>query len=257
MITNIDTFEPSPESLDGRNILLTGATSGIGEALAIKLSAYNCHLILLGRSKIKLKKLSERLKNSNANIYTYTLDYLRAEASDYQNFIDYMDENFNAIDVLVHNAAMLGDRSPIAHYDIGLWQQVMHVNCNAVFILTRCLIPYLVKGNLPTVLMVSSGVGIKGKAYWGAYSVSKFAIEGLSQILNEEFNQTGIRINVINPGPTNTNMRAKAYPAEDKSKIPSPEMVIPPFLFFISKDAKDISGIRYEFKTNSYISIDL
>jgi NAD(P)-dependent dehydrogenase (short-subunit alcohol dehydrogenase family) len=239
-------YIPSHEEMADRKILITGATSGIGRALSLKLSHYPCKLILLGRSSLKLNELKAVCDGNLAEIQTIKLDLLYAKGDDYQSAIDKISSIYSSIDCILHNAAILGDRSPIEHYDIGVWQQVIHINVTSTFILTRCLLPLLKKGNLPSITFTSSGVGIRGKSFWGAYSVSKFAIEGLSQILCDELKNTNIRVNTINPGPTNTNMRAKAYPAENKESIKGPDEVLSPYLYLLSPESKNINGVRYD-----------
>jgi NAD(P)-dependent dehydrogenase (short-subunit alcohol dehydrogenase family) len=243
MIT--ENYEPSAKLMSGRTILITGATDGIGKALSLKLSSYPCNLILLGKNKLKLDAIKKECTGCVANIEIFKLDLMHAKGEDYQGLIDMIESKFISIDCLVHNAAILGDLAPVEHYDIGLWQQVIHVNLTSVFILTKCLLPLLKIGKFPSITFTSSGVGSKGKAFWGAYSVSKFGIEGFAQILSEELKNSNIKVSIINPGATNTNMRAKAYPAEDKSSIKEPEDVISAYLYLLSPEFSEPSGSRF------------
>jgi len=127
-----------------------------------------------------------------------------------------------------------------------VWQRVIHVNLNAVFILTRCLLPLLRESADASLLFTSSGVGYQGRAYWGAYCVSKFGIEGLTQILADELETTNIRVNCINPGATRTNMRAHAFPAEDRDSLPLPQDITGPYLYLLGPDSRDVTGQRIE-----------
>jgi hypothetical protein len=129
---------------------------------------------------------------------------------------------------------MLGQRAPIEHYDIGIWHQVMHLNLNVPFILTQVLMPMLRKARDASVVFTSSGVGRHGRAYWGAYAVSKFGIEGLAQTLADELKtEAKIRVNCINPGATRTRMRAAAYPGEDPNSRPDPASLMAPYLWLL------------------------
>jgi NAD(P)-dependent dehydrogenase (short-subunit alcohol dehydrogenase family) len=150
------------------------------------------------------------------------------------------------LDGLLHNAAILGDRSPIEHYDIGLWQRVMQVNVTAPFILTRCFLSLLRHSKDASIVFTTSGVGHRGRAYWGAYAASKFAIEGMSQVLADELENTSIRVNCINPGRTRTRMRAHAYPAEDPKTVPLPESLTGPYLYLLGPDSVGVTGQRIE-----------
>jgi NAD(P)-dependent dehydrogenase (short-subunit alcohol dehydrogenase family) len=150
------------------------------------------------------------------------------------------------LDGLLHNAAILGDLSPIDHYDIGLWQRVMHVNVNAPFILTRCLLPLLRESPDASIVFTTSGVGNRGRAYWGAYAASKFAVEGLSQVLADELEKTNVRVNCINPGRTRTSMRARAYPAEDPQTLSPPESLASTYLYLLGPDSRGVSNRRID-----------
>jgi NAD(P)-dependent dehydrogenase (short-subunit alcohol dehydrogenase family) len=122
----------------------------------------------------------------------------------------------------------------------------MHVNVNAAFILTRCLLPLLRESSDASIVFTTSGVGNRGRAYWGAYAVSKFAIEGLSQVLADELERTNIRVNCINPGRTRTNMRARAYPAEDPQTLRPPESLTPTYLYLLGPDSRGVSNQRID-----------
>jgi NAD(P)-dependent dehydrogenase (short-subunit alcohol dehydrogenase family) len=174
------------------------------------------------------------------------LDLERAQGPHYQRLTDEIETRFGRLDGLLHNAGILGDRSPIEHYDIGLWQRVMHVNLTAPFILTRCLLPLLGQSPDASVVFTTSGVGNQGRAYWGAYCVSKFGTEGLAQLLADECENTAIRVNCINPGAVRTRMRRQAYPAEDPRKLPPPEALTAPYLYLLGPDSRGVTGERIE-----------
>jgi NAD(P)-dependent dehydrogenase (short-subunit alcohol dehydrogenase family) len=178
------------------------------------------------------------------------MDLLGATPQDYCELAGILAREFETLDGLVHNAGILGDRTPIEHYDPIVWQKVIQVNLTAPFLLTQACLPLLRQSSDASVIFVSSGVGRKGRAYWGAYSVSKFGVESLSQILADECEtNTHIRSNCLNPGATRTGMRKVAYPGEDPDSIKSPRQVIPPYLFLLGPDSRGISGMSLDCQT--------
>ncbi|TNF00066.1 MAG: SDR family oxidoreductase [Gammaproteobacteria bacterium] len=155
-----------------------------------------------------------------------------------------IEDNFGRLDGILHNAAILGDRSPVELYDPETWNKVMQVNATAPFLLSRAMIPLLRLSTDASVIFTSSGVGRKAKAYWGAYAVSKFAVEGLSQLLADELDDErhNVRVNSLNPGATRTSMRALAYPAENPQQNPTPEELMPIYLYLMGKDSHGVTG---------------
>jgi NAD(P)-dependent dehydrogenase (short-subunit alcohol dehydrogenase family) len=179
------------------------------------------------------------------------LDLEHAQGDEYLHLAEQIESRFKRLDGLLHNAGILGDLSPIEHYDIGLWQRVIHTNLNAPFILTRCLLPLLRRSEDASELFTTSGVGNVGRAYWGAYCVSKFGTEGLAQILADECEKTSIRVNCINPGSTRTGMRRQAFPAEDPQSLPTPESITGPYLYLLGPESRGVSGERIECRPGS------
>jgi NAD(P)-dependent dehydrogenase (short-subunit alcohol dehydrogenase family) len=165
--------------------------------------------------------------------------------------VDEIESRYGRLDGLLHNAAILGDRSPIEHYDIGLWQRVLLVDLTAPFILTRCLLPLLAKSSDASLLFASSSVGRRGRAHWGAYSVAKGGLENLADILIDELENTAIRVNVINPGGTRTKMRTRAYPAENAAALPTPESVAPPYLYLLGGASRGVRGRRFDLREST------
>lgn len=239
-------YTPRPGLLEGRVILITGTTRGIGRALALGAARLGATVLLHGRSKRALEQVHDEVAQVGPEPAIVQLDFERAQGPEYQHLIEQIESRYGRLDGLVHNAGILGVRSPIEHYDIGTWQRVMHVNVNAVFILTRCMLPLLRQSEDASLIFTTSGVGNRGRAYWGAYSVSKFATEGLSQILADELDNTSIRVNSVNPGPTRTRMRAQAYPAEDPETLKPPEEIIAPYFFLLGPDGKGTHGQRID-----------
>ena len=174
------------------------------------------------------------------------IDLLTAKSDDYEALAESIDSNFGRLDGLVHNAGILGDRYSIQQYDAVTWQQVMHVNLTSVFALTQVCLPALLAAPDPSVIFTSSGVGRTGRAFWGAYAVSKFATEGLSQVLADEHRNGKLRANCVNPGATRTKMRLAAYPAEDRDKLKTPEEVLPAYLYLLGPDSRGITGQSFD-----------
>lgn len=239
-------YTPSPEHFADRVVLVTGATAGIGRAVATDLVKAGATVILHGRSANKLEGLYQSLRELGPEPAVAQLDLLRAQGEQYQQLIDEIENRYGRLDALLHNASMLGERSPIEHYDIGVWQHVLHVNLTSAFILTRCLLPLMHQSSNASLLFTTSGVGNRGKAFWGAYSASKFGVESLTQILADELENSSIRVNCINPGATRTDMRAHAYPGEDPATLKPPEAITGPYLYLLGGAASGVAGRRIE-----------
>ena len=153
---------------------------------------------------------------------------------------------FGHLDGIVHNAAILGQRTTLRNYSADTWQSVFKVNVTAPFIMTKCLLPLLQKNDHASVIFTGSAVGYSGRAYWGAYAASKAAIENLMQTLADELEKTSnIRSNSINPGATRTLMRATAYPGEDPNTVKSAEMLMPLYLYLMGADSVGHNGKQF------------
>ncbi len=238
-------FSPAKDLLADRVIMVTGATAGIGRAVATDLTRHGATVILHGRNAKKLQALYEELCELGPLPTVAQLDLERAQGDQYQALVDAIEDRYGRLDGLLHNAGILGDRSPIEHYDIGLWQRVIHVNLNTAFILTRCLLPLLREATDASLLFTTSGVGSEGRAFWGAYSVSKFGTEAMTEILAQELDNTNIRVNCVNPGATRTNMRRKAYPAEDPEALKTPEEITGTYLYLLGPLSRGVTGQRF------------
>ena len=253
-MSDLFTFEPPSNLLENRTIVITGAGDGIGRAASIAFARHGAHVILLGRTQSKLEEVYDLIETEHAGIATMQpLDFASASEEDFRILAESLDEQFESLDGLLHNAAQLGPRTPLEHYPFKDWQELMQVNVNAAFLLTRAFLPALSRSPSARLLFTSSSVGRAGRAYWGAYSVSKFAVEGMMQVLAEELaNTTKVRVNSINPGGTRTAMRAQAYPAENPSSVPSPDQLMPLYLYLMGPDSEHIHGQALnarEFKT--------
>jgi NAD(P)-dependent dehydrogenase (short-subunit alcohol dehydrogenase family) len=238
-----------PENiLRDRIILITGSSDGIGKELALRAAALGAQVILHGRSVAKLEKVYDAIEEipDAPRPSIAVLDLESANAQSYETLANSIADEFGRLDGLVHNASILGDRYSIEQYDAVTWQKVMHVNVTAAFALTQVLLPLLKESEDPSVIFTSSGVGRTGKAYWGAYAVSKFATEGLSQVLADEHSHGALRSNCVNPGATRTNMRLAAYPAEDREQLKRPEEILAPYVYLLGPDSKGVTGQSFD-----------
>ena len=234
----------SNQNLQDKIILITGAGDGMGKAAAIEYASQGASVILLGRDIKNLEKTHEIIISKNAPSSMISLmDLSKADGNDYQELADNLINRYGRLDGLLLNAAILGDRSPISQYDVSTWVNTIHINLTSQFILTKSLLPSLEKSKSASVIFTSSGVGKIGKAFWGAYSVSKFGVEGLCQILSDEYqNDKTIRFNCINPGAIQTKMRKLAYPLEDPKKLLTPEDILDKYVWLMSDSSKEING---------------
>ncbi len=239
---------PAPDELGGRVIAVTGASSGIGRAVALACARAGAQVVLIGRNAARLEAVHAELAAPGVpEPVIAVLDLEKALARDYDQLADAVLERFGRLDGLLHNAALLGTLTPIEHYDVPTWYRVMHVNVTAAFALTQVLLPALKRSADASVLFTTSSVGRRGRAYWGAYAVSKFAVEGLVQVLASELeNLSAVRVNAINPGPARTAMRRQAYPAEDLASLPAPQDLTGPYLALLGPAACGITGRSFD-----------
>ena len=237
-------YQPAPDLLKDRIILVTGAGDGIGREAAITYARHGATVLLLGRTPEKLEKVYDEIVDAgNPEPGLLAMDLSGIDASDVHELASVLDENYGRLDGILHNAAILGDRVPFDHYSTSLWQEVMRVNVDSVFLLTRILFPLVQRSDDARLVFTSSGVGTTPRAYWGAYSVSKYAMEGMAKLIADELEQTSpIRVNILNPGGTRTTMRAKAYPAEDPSTLKTPTDLMPLYLYLMGPDSRAEHG---------------
>jgi NAD(P)-dependent dehydrogenase (short-subunit alcohol dehydrogenase family) len=230
--------------LAGRVIAITGCTGGLGRAIALDLVRAGAELVLLGRNVQKLQGLrAETEQIAPERALMAPLDLEKAVANDYDNLAAAVLARYGRLDGLVHCAGLLGTLTPIDHYEVLTWARVMHVNLTAAFALTQVLLPALRQSRDASVIFTSSSVGRKGRAYWGAYAVSKFGVEGLMQVLADELaGNSNIRVNSINPGPARTLMRRQAYPSEALDAPAPPETLTGPYLQLLGPRGAGITG---------------
>ncbi|WP_250462709.1 YciK family oxidoreductase [Microbulbifer sp. GX H0434] len=243
----IGDYQAPEDLLEDKVILVTGAGDGIGRTAARTFAAHGATVILLGRTTPKLEAVYDEIERAGGpQPAIFPMDLQQARIENFEHFAEAVDQEFGRLDGLLHNAGLLGQRTPIANYHFGTWEQVMQVNVNAAFGLTKTLLPLLENAQSGSVVFTGSSVGLKGRAYWGAYAVSKFATEGLMQVLADELDGvSNVRANSINPGATRTNMRATAYPAEDPQTVTTPEDIMPTYLYLMGDDSKGVSGKQF------------
>jgi len=236
------------DELAGRVIAITGAGSGIGRAVALAAARHQANVVLIGRKAQRLEAVHAEIAAAGAPPASIALlDLETALAQDYDQLADALLERYGRLDGLLHNAGLLGTLTPIEHYDVPTWCKVLHVNLTAAFCLTQVLLPALKKSADAAVLFTASSVGRHGRAYWGAYAVSKFALEGLSQVLSAELEGISqIRVNTLNPGRTRTAMRRQAYPAEDLETLPQPETITGAYLALLGPASRGITGQAFD-----------
>jgi NAD(P)-dependent dehydrogenase (short-subunit alcohol dehydrogenase family) len=238
----------APAELAGRVIAITGASAGLGRAVALDCARHQASVILIGRNVARLEALHAEIAAAalpEASIAI--LDLESALARDYDELADSLLERYGRLDGLLHSAGILGTLTPVEQYDVPTWCRVLHINLTAAFALTQVLLPALRKSADASVVFTASSVGRHGRAYWGAYAVSKFALEGLSQVLSAELEATSqVRVNTLNPGRARTAMRRQAYPAEDLATLPPPEALTGPYLALLGPASRGVTGQAFD-----------
>lgn len=230
--------------LQGKAALITGASRGIGLGIARAFAGEGASVFLCARGEKALREAARELEATGADVGYRTADVSHPE--DAEVLIISALERFPDLEILVNNASILGKRAPLAELDIETWDEVIRVNTSSLFYVTRPLIPHLVSRGGGSIINVSSSVGRKGKANWGAYAVSKFGLEGFTQVLAAELEGSGVRVNSVNPGATRTDMRAAAYPDEDPLTLPTPEEISEIFVHLASDESRSVTGQTFE-----------
>ena len=208
--------------LQGRIALITGASRGIGAAVARRYAQEGAHIIAVARTVGALEELDDDIQHLTGQSATLVpMDITDAEKVDHMSAL--INQRFGRLDILVGNAGILGILSPLGHIDPKIWDQVIAVNLSANWQLLRAMDPLLHSSHAGRAIFVTSTVGAEARAYWGAYAVSKAALEMMTRTYAKEIATTPIRVNLVNPGGTRTQMRSQAMPGEDPNTLPSPE----------------------------------
>ena len=235
----------TPVRLDGRIILITGAGSGIGEQVALGAARLGATLLLLGRNESNLNRVADQIRaDQGSDPVIVPMDLASLDEPQANELSHLIGQQFGRLDGLLHNASLLGKLGPIATTSLADWARIMTVNAFAPVVLTKALLPLLEESSNATVLFTSSGVGRKGRAFWGAYAASKFATEGIAQTLADEMELTSnVTVCCVNPGATRTTMRQAAFPGEAPSTVTPPEDLVPAYLHLLSGQSSDSHGL--------------
>ena len=244
-------FIAEPQCLLGKIILVTGAGDGIGRAAALSYAQHGATVILLGRTVDKLEAVYDEIEAAGyPQAAIYPVHLRGAAMKDYEELANTIEREFGHLDGVLHNAGVLGQRRTLAQTTVDSWDEVLHVNLTAPFMMTQALLPMLAAAENASIILTSSSVGRKGRAFWGAYAVSKFGTEGMMQILaDEEFELNNTRVNSINPGATQTVMRRTAYPGENPQDNPLPEVIMPLYLYLMSDASAAVNGQQFDAQT--------
>ena len=229
--------------LEGKAALITGASKGIGKGIAKVFLDESASVFLCARGEDQLAQTAGEL-SSRGEVSFLAADV--ADPDDAKRLGLRAVETFPQLSILLNNASILGKRQAMADVDIDTWDDVLRVNTSSLFYITKPLVPHFVERGDASIINVSSSVGRRGKANWGPYAVSKFGLEGFTQVLAAELEPSGVRVNSVNPGATRTDMRASAYPDEDPTTLPSPEEIAEIFVFLASDESKTTSGQAFE-----------
>jgi NAD(P)-dependent dehydrogenase (short-subunit alcohol dehydrogenase family) len=248
-------FQASTAALHNKVILVTGAGDGIGKEAALHFARFGASVILLGKTTAKLEQVYDlivaeqaaaKAANPEALIgqepAIVPLDLAGATKNHYLAMAATIKAEFGRLDGVLHNAGQLGVLTPFTHIDEESWHKIMHVNVTSAMLMTQALMPLLQAAPHASLVFTSSGVGRKGRAFWGTYAVSKFATEGLMQVIADEYANSHIRVNCINPGATRTKMRNAAYPGENQLSLKTAAEIMPTYLYLMSDASIGING---------------
>jgi NAD(P)-dependent dehydrogenase (short-subunit alcohol dehydrogenase family) len=230
--------------LKGKVALVTGASKGIGFGIAEAYLKEGARVFLCARGEKDLEHAAKELAAIGPEVGHAVADV--GDMNQAKRLVETALSRFPDLSILVNNASILGKRAPIVETDPAIWDDVLRINTSSLFYVTRPLLPALIERGAGSIINVSSGVGRKGKANWGPYSVSKFGLEGFTQVLAEELRPHGIRVNSVNPGGTRTQMRADAYPDEDPLTLPTPADIAEIFVYLASDDSASVTGQAFE-----------
>jgi NAD(P)-dependent dehydrogenase (short-subunit alcohol dehydrogenase family) len=230
--------------LTGKVALVTGGGRGIGRAIAMRLAAEGAAVVICSRTGRELKETVREITQRTGEVFSRVVDL--ASPTAIRCLVKELRRRYSKVDILVNNASLLGPRRPIAEYPLKDWEAVLKVNLTAPFLLTQEVLRLMIPQKSGCILNITSSVGRHGRAEWGGYSVSKFGLEGLTQILAEELREHRIRVMALNPGGTRTAMRAAAYPEENPDRLPPPEAVAQVALDLLLQDDMALSGQSFD-----------
>ncbi|MBB1300415.1 YciK family oxidoreductase [Pseudoalteromonas sp. SR44-8] len=246
----MQTYKAADNALQDKVILVTGAGDGIGRVAAITYAKHGATVILLGKTTSKLEAVyDEIIAVGGPKPAIVPMDLKGASKQNFRDLGATIEQQFGKLDGLLNNAGIIGSLGPLEHFCSSTFDNIMKVNVTAQAMITKYMFPVLRKSPSASIIFTSSGVGRQGREFWGAYAISKFAVEGMMQTWACEVGKTNIRINCINPGATLTAMRASVYPGEDRDKLACPEDLMPTYLYLMSDDSKDVNGQSLDAQT--------
>jgi NAD(P)-dependent dehydrogenase (short-subunit alcohol dehydrogenase family) len=226
--------------LKDKTVLITGGGGGIGRVMARAFVQEGAGVLICGRDRKRLESVSAEVQAPEGKLFYLVCDITKND--DLKRLAQWIAQAWGRLDVLVNNAGVLGLMVPLKDYPEAVWDEVIRINLTGAFLVTRSVLPFMIKAGGGSIINLSSTVGREARANWGAYAASKFGMEGLTQVLADELKPHGIRVNSVNPGGTRTEMRSVAYPKEDPSALPSPEAIMPLFIHLASDESKEVTG---------------
>jgi NAD(P)-dependent dehydrogenase (short-subunit alcohol dehydrogenase family) len=228
-------YRPPADLLRDRVILVTGAGDGLGRAAAVAAARHGATVILLGRTLKKLEKVYDEIMAAGApEPLLMPLDLAEAGIAHCSQIGDSILAQFGRLDGLLHSAAYVGPLCPVELFDAGEWQKIVQVNLNAAFLLTRACLPAMRLAQDASLVFTTSDVARHGRAYWGAYAAAGAALENLAQTLaSEHENDSPVRVHTFDPGAVRTRLRERAFPGEDPNALPTPESLVPAYLYLL------------------------
>ena len=236
-------YQVSADALKNKTILITGAGDGIGKQAALHYAQHGATVILLGRTVAKLEAVYDEIEAAGYPTPAIVpLDLKGATKQHYIDMAETISSQFGQLDGLLHNAGLLGMLSPFEQFEEAMFDEVMQINVKAQFLMTQALLPVLQQSDDARIIFTTSTVGHQGRAFWGAYAISKFATEGMMQTLAHEMEGTNVKVNAINPGGTHTRMRAQAFPAEDISLLKTPKDIMPLYVYLMATESINVNG---------------
>ena len=237
-------YQAAPDLLKDRVILVTGAGQGVGRTAALTFAAHGATVILHGRKVPKLEAVYDEIEAAgHAKPAIFPLDMEKASDHDYEAFAHAIEREFGRLDGILHNAAQGQRLSPLENQSLDLWLQLLRVNLAAPFALTRACFPLLKLSPDASVVFTGESHGHAPAAYWGGFAVAKSGLETLVKIWSDEWEMyPQLRVNALIPGPVNSPQRTMTHPGEAKGTLPSPEDLMPNYLYLMGSDSRGISG---------------
>jgi NAD(P)-dependent dehydrogenase (short-subunit alcohol dehydrogenase family) len=226
--------------LKDKVVLVTGGGRGIGRASAEQFAAEGWKVALCARTEGEVLGAAKAIEERGGTVRPFRLDI--SSRREVQRMVSQLTSEWGKIDVLINNAGVLGPSEPIATYPPEAWEEVIRININGTFLVTQAVVRTMIPRRSGMILSITSSVGRRGRATWGAYAVSKFGMEGMMQTLAEEVAPFGLLVITLNPGATRTRMRASAYPKEDPARLQDPARVGKALFFLATSSDPSLHG---------------